>query len=132
VGSRMWGFLRNCWLRVGSLRGHEQAVSALGYGFNELRLASLVTEDAPQFGDGSNHNIVGDKRVRPYCVEEVVLGDRNSRLARQTQKDFHHLRFQPNGTGIRGDNVKSGLDQPASNTEVAIHSLPHRRYSPTL
>jgi hypothetical protein len=73
--------------------GHE-AVSALGQGLNEARLAGVIAKHLAQFKHVGAQNLRLNVRFGPKRFEELIMGDQAAGIFNQVTQDSKRLRGQ--------------------------------------
>jgi hypothetical protein len=86
----------------------QQAIAALGNGFDEAGGARLVAQRPPQLADAAPDHVVADEPAFPDLAHQLVLGDHAAGAARQADQDLHHLRLDLDGHGRGGHRGAGG------------------------
>src|SRR5438876_12438813 len=90
----------------------NEPVTSLRDGLYNSRLAGIVLKHAAQLGNRALENVVGDERVRPNCLQQLLFGNGLARAMGEAHQRRHHLRLNTIGDTVLGDGVQAGLDQP--------------------
>src|SRR6516164_8047356 len=100
---------------------HDQPVTPLGYGLNDAWVPGVVFEDATQLKNAPLQRIITNERARPNLLQQPLLWQSFICMPGQAHQHLHHLGLEMSDRAVAGDGVQTGVDQPGTDSEAAIH-----------
>src|SRR3954465_8520888 len=80
--------------------GNEEAVSPFGDSLDDASIASVILEDAAQFGNRALQDVIGDKGVGPDLMDEDFFIHNLAAGFGKAHQDIHDLRFKVSGCSV--------------------------------
>ena len=110
--------------------GHENAIAPPADRADGLRVSRRLPQRSPQLDDTPRQRIVGDERVRPELLVDLVLRHHTPFPPGEADEKIHRFRRDLTGLAVANQRIQLGLDQPRPQEEV--HGRRSARYYTTV
>ena len=102
------------------MNGSDQTVPSPWHGLNVDGVLCVVTQCFSQLPDGVRQHLLGDVAAAPNLLNDLALRDDVVRVLSEVGQNLHRLGLDPDLLVIPDDPVQIGLNEPVTDTKIAI------------
>ena len=97
-------------------RRHEP-VAHLGHGLDVVAARGAFAQHTPELRHGAVERVLGDDRVGPDTLQELLAGDRPPGAVGEAEQELHHPGLDPDLPAAANEEVAERVDPPLSDPE---------------